>query len=422
MGKINLNFSLIGGALKKLSFLRTYSMLLLPLGIVIAAAAVFTTALLMGKSFRAKAEKQSIPIAREIDNRLNKAISTGQVELERQYQQQLEQDANKIEQMAMESSQRELLDYGLFPEPKEVTSNLFTEFGRTFCTKIKESIKRLNGGDSPTNEEIRASITKTATGLRTYAATASGTQSNSERIKEELCMQRARISTVYINPADIAGYIFWEDYKYTKPEEALKNCWAWQIGYWITEDVLDTVGKMNEGSHSVLDSPVKRLIYIGFTSPDKVLTGGSFAGSGRWNVAQDKPKDINKPEEMLAEPCTGRISNAEIYVVQFSIAAVVETDEILPFMKELCSVKEHTFRGYDGQGPAKTYKHNQITILQSNIKPINSKDALHSNYRYGSQPTVELELVCEYIFNKKGFEAINPLTAKVSHQTSPPGR
>ena len=298
MGKINLNFSLIGGALKKLSFLRTYSMLLLPLGIVIAAAAVFTTALLMGKSFRAKAEKQSIPIGREIDSRLNKTISTGQVEAERQYQQQLEQDANKIEQMAMESSQRELLDYGIFPEPKEVTSNLFTEFGRTFCTKIEESIKRLNGGDCPTNEEIRTSVAKAVTVLRTSAISEPGTQSNSERITEELCMQRARILTVYINPADIAGYTFWMDYKYSKPEEALKDCWAWQIGYWITEDVLDTVGKINEGSHSVLDSPVKRIIYIGFTSPDKILTGGGGLEMGRWNVAQDKPKDINKPEEM----------------------------------------------------------------------------------------------------------------------------
>jgi hypothetical protein len=422
MGKINLNFSQIGGALKKLSFLRTYSMLLLPLGIVIAAAAIFTTALLMGKSFRAKAEKQSVPIGREIDSRLNKAISTGQVEMERQYQQQLEQDANKIEQMAMESSQRELLDYGIFPEPKELRSDLFTQFGHIFCTKIDEDIKRLKGGDCPTEEEIRASVTKASAGLRTAAIITPGTTSNSERIKEELCMQRARISAVYINPADIAGYSFWEDYKYTKPEEALKDCWSWQVGYWIIEDVLDTVGKMNEGSKSVLDSPVKRIVYIGFTSPDKMLTGGVGIGTRRWKVSQDKPKDINKPEEMLAEPCTGRMSNAEIDVVQFSIDAVVETDQILPFMKELCSVKEHTFRGYDGEGPAKTYKHNQITILQSNIKPINSEDTLQSRYRYGSQPTAEVELVCEYIFNKKGYEAVNPLTPKVEQQTLPPGQ
>jgi hypothetical protein len=400
MGKINLNFSQIGGVFKKLSFLRTYSMLLLPLGIVIAAAAVFTTALLMGKSFRSKAEKQSVPIGREIDSRLNKAISTGQVEAEKRYQQQLEQDANKIEQ----------------------TSDLFTQFGQVFCTKINEKVKQLNGGNCPTDEEIRASVAKTGAGLRMSATAAPDTMSNTERITEELCMQRARISTVYINPADIAGYDFWQEYKYTKPEESLKDCWDWQIGYWITEDILDTVGKINEGSQSVLDSPVKRIVYIGFTTPDKMLTGGAGAGTGRWKIAQAKPKDVNKPEEMLAEPCTGRMSNAEIDVVQFSIDAVVETDQILPFMKELCSVKEHTFRGYDGKGPAKTYKHNQITILQSNIKPIAREDALHSKYRYGSQPTAEVEIVCEYIFNKKGYEAVNPLTAKVSQQTAPPGQ
>jgi hypothetical protein len=414
MGKINLNFSQIVGVFKKLSFLRTYSMLLLPLVIVIAAAGVFTTAILMGRSFRAKAAKQSVPIGREIDSQLNNAISTGQVEVERQYQQEFKQDANKIEQTAMESNQRELLEYGIFPEPNEPTSNLFTEFGRIFCTKIDERIKLLNGGDCPTDGEIKASIMKAGAGLRTAAITMPGAPSNSERITEELCMQRARISTVYINPADIAGYSFWEDYKYNKPEEALKDCWSWQVGYWIIEDVFDTVGKMNEGSHSVLDSPVKRIVYIGFTSPDKMLKGGGGIGTARLKVSQDKPKDVNKPEEMLAEPCTGRMSNAEIDVVQFSIDAVVATDQILPFMKELSSVKEHTFRGYDGDGPVKRYKHNQITILQSNIKPIDSEDALHSKYRYGSQPTAEVELVCEYIFNKKGYEAVNPLTAKVS--------
>jgi hypothetical protein len=416
MGKININFSQIGGALQKLSFLRTYSMLLLPLVIVIAAAGVFTTALLMGRSFRANAARQSVPLGQDIDSRLNNAISTGQVEVERRYQQRFEQDANQIEQMAMESSQRDLLDYGIFPEPKELTSNLFTEFGRVFCTKIDESVKRLNAGDCPTDEEIRASVTRTAGGLRTAAIAAPGTPSDAERITEELCMQRARTTTIYVNPADIAGYSFWEDYKYTKPEEALKDCWAWQVGYWIIEDVLDTVGKVNEGSHSVLDSPVKRIVYIGFTSPDKIFTATTGAGTGRWKTAQDKPKDINKPDEMLAEPCTGRMSNTEIDVVQFSIDAAVGTDQILPFMKELCSVKQHNFSGYDGKGPVKTYKHNQITILQSNIKPINNEDAMHSKYRYGNQPTVEIELVCEYIFNKKGYEAVNPSKAKVAQQ------
>jgi len=421
MGKINLNLSQVGTALKKLSFLRSYSMLLLPLAIVIAAAAVFTTALLMGRSFRVKAAKQSVPIGQDIDSRLGIAVATGQVEVEKRYQQQFEQDANEIEHLSIEGTKRELLDYGIFPEPNEPTSNLFTQFGRVFCSKIDEKLKGLNAADCPTDEEIKASVTKTTEGTRMGGMAVGSGPSDAERITEELCMQRARTTAAYINPADIAGYNFWEDYKYNNAKEALKDCWDWQIGYWIIEDVLDTAGKMNEGSHSILDSPVKRIVYIGFASSDKMVTT-AVGGTGRWKVAQDKPKYVIKAEDMLAEPCTGRMSHGDVNVVQFSVDAVVGTEWILPFMKELSSIKEHNFRGYDGKEPVKTYKHNQITILQSNIKPINRDDALHAKYRYGEQPAVEIELVCEYIFNKKGYEPITPERAKNAQQTAPGGQ
>jgi hypothetical protein len=413
MGKINLNLSQAGAVLKKLSFLRSYSMLLLPLVIVIAAAAVFTTALLMGKSFRAKAAKQSIPIGQDIDSRLGSAVAAGQVEVEKRYQQQFEQDANEIEHLSIEGTKRELLDYGIFPEPNEPTSNLFTQFGHVFCSKTEAKVKGLNAADCPTEEELKASATKTAGVSRPT--------SDAERITEELCMQRARTAAVYINPVDIAGYNFWEDYKYTNAKDALKDCWDWQMGYWIIEDVLDTAGKMNEGSHSILDSPVKRIVYIGFASPDKMLTA-AVGVTGRWQVTQDKPKYVIKTEDMLAEPCTGRMSTGDVDVVQFSVDAVVSIEWILPFMKELCSIKEHNFRGYDGKEAVKTYKHNQITILQNNIKPINVEDALHSRYRYGNQPAAEIELVCEYIFNKKGYEPIAPERATNAQQTAPKGK
>ena len=185
MGKINLNLSQVGAALKKLSFLRSYSMLLLPLAIVIAAAAVFTTALLMGKSFRVKATKQSVPIGQDIDSRLGNAVAISQIEVEKRYQQQFEQDANEIEHLSIEGTKRELLDYGIFPEPNEPTSNLFTQFGRVFCSKIDEKLKRLNAADSPTEEEIKASVTKTTGGTRMGGMVAGSGPSDAERITEE---------------------------------------------------------------------------------------------------------------------------------------------------------------------------------------------------------------------------------------------
>ena len=78
--------------------------------------------------------------------------------------------------------------------------------------------------------------------------------------------------------------------------------------------------------------------------------------------------------------------------------------------------KEHSFSGFTGQEPAKVFKHNQITILECHVKPV---VPLYSDqyYRYGTESVAEVEMVCEYIFNKQGYDAIKPESIK-----SPRGR
>ena len=57
-------------------------------------------------------------------------------------------------------------------------------------------------------------------------------------------------------------------------------------------------------------------------------------------------------------------------------------------------------------------RHNQITILQSDIKIIDKKDDAHELYRYGKGAVVRLDLVCEYQFNRAGYDAIKPKAIK----------
>jgi hypothetical protein len=38
----------------------------------------------------------------------------------------------------------------------------------------------------------------------------------------------------------------------------------------------------------------------------------------------------------------------------------------------------------------------------------------HRYYRYGDDNVVELDLVCEYIFNTKGYEPIKPESVKTT--------
>ena len=77
-------------------------------------------------------------------------------------------------------------------------------------------------------------------------------------------------------------------------------------------------------------------------------------------------------------------------------------------MKELCSGKEHRFLGFSGDEEERLFRHNQITILESSIRPINPKHVNHRLYRYGKGSVVELSLVCEYIFYKEGYDETKP--------------
>jgi len=189
------------------------------------------------------------------------------------------------------------------------------------------------------------------------------------------------------------------------------------LGYWIIEDAIDTIEAMNAGSKSVLTSPVKRLMRVGFALSEMRGMGLRAARMGRRAArksSEDKPTYVLSIQEGLTESCTGRFSNEDIDVIHFNLVVLVRADAILPFMEELCSAKQHKFRGYPfGDGSEKTYKHNQITILESNIKPIDTQnDPSHYLYRYGEDAVVELDLICEYIFNKAGYDLVIPKVLK----------
>jgi hypothetical protein len=99
------------------------------------------------------------------------------------------------------------------------------------------------------------------------------------------------------------------------------------------------------------------------------------------------------------------------------MVVVVNAKSVLPFMKELCSAKEHKFSGFSGREPEQMFKHNQMTILESTITPVERESRMHDYYRYGEDALVELDLICEYIFNKAGYAEIKPEQVKTDLTT-----
>jgi hypothetical protein len=440
-----------------LSVFKTHSSLLVPVVIGLVGVLLFIVTLLMSSKLKERVIDESITKrGGQIGLLSRSAVAREQWKVERAYQQEHKKDANAIEDLARHITQRELLSYEIFPVPKDKSQFIFEKFGQQFRGAIDKLIARINAGERPSKVDLEKSLQSSlGPSSVSYRDSVRGFYRDGvmgvpygklggarAEIRDAICRARAESVSVYANPINLSGYGFWGKYKYAGMDEAVKDCWHHQLGYWIIEDVIDTIDAMNSNSNSVFTSPVKRLLGVWFTRSGE-LTMGSVssvvAAGGRYTdrevVTRDMPSYVFSIRDGLTDPWTGRTCNDDIDVVHFNIAVVVSAKSVLPFMQEFCSAKQHKFKGFFGEEQEQIFKHNQITILKSKIGVVAqggvedergisglyeygerggsyAYKGIHDDYRYGEDAVVELGLICEYIFNKKGYDEIKPELVK----------
>jgi len=393
---------------------KNYSSLLVPAVVGLVAVLLFVPTQLMSSKLRKQIVDESIAKrGRKVQSLSGSVVARDQHREEQKYQDDFKNDANKIDLLAQKSTQRELLSYKIFPEPRYSSVRIFKEFGQQFRTGIEALLARVNARDCPTEIELERSLEGLTKSSKPSLKGISYSKLNEAKatIVDVLCREKAESSSVYANVADLSGYEFWGEYETTNWADAITDCWYWQLAYWLIEDVIDTIDALNSGSDSVFTSPVKRLLNVSFPAPGK---GFRVRARSKEKGADDKPKYVLSIKDVLTRPCTGRFSNNDIDVVHFNIVVVVSAKAILPFMEELCSAKQHKFKGWDGEEQEQVFKHNQITILETKTELIDREDNTHRRYRYGEDAVVELDLICEYIFNKAGYDKIKPEAVKES--------
>jgi hypothetical protein len=393
--------------LQKLGFLRNYSALLLPAVIVLIAVLLFIPTQLMSGRLTKQIARESVSMGKQVESLSKDTVPRDQWKVEQEYQRDYQNDANQIALLARQSSQRELLSYKMFPKPEDISTLIFKQFGQEFRRQIEQLLADASAHDCPTEAEIQRNL-QSSSGARPK-----GTRSLlvlgevDTAITDVLCRAKAQSASFYANPVALAGYDFWEQYEYAGMEKAVKDCWYWQLGYWIIEDVISTIRAANSGSGSVFTSPVKRLVTVAFGL-------GSISVGREKKTVQTAPRYVLSTYEglTLIEPYTGRATNDDIDVVHFNVVVVLSSQAVLPFMQELCSAKAHKFKGFSGNEQEREFRHNQITILESSVNPTIREAPAHNFYRYGEDAVVELDLICEYIFDKKGYDKIKPESVK----------
>ena len=391
--------------IRKLGVFRTYSPLLIPVVIAVVAGLLFIPTQLMSGKLRKQITTESISMGKRVQSLGKTVVARDQWKVEQAYQQGYEADANQMALLATQSSHRQLLSYKIFPEPKDTSTLIFEEFGRRFRTGVEQLFGWINARDCPTVAELERSLFSSGSSGRAVGRRRSMRNLGEVEatIMDALCRAKAESASVYANLTEMSGYEFWAEYRYAGMEQAVKECWYWQLGYWVIEDVIDTIAACNSGSGSVFTSPVKRLMSVSFTT--------SSAGSSKRTMG-DRASYVLSVENELAASFTERFCDDDIDVVHFNVVVVVGAKAVLPFMQQLCSAKEHEFQGFSRELQQQTFRHNQITILESNIASVDLESEEHTLYRYGEDAVVELSLVCEYIFDKDGYDKVKPESVK----------
>lgn len=374
---------------------KLYSALIPSVILTIIAILLFIPTLILGNNLKERMN-ESVAMAEQVRSLLPTVVSRGELENLRNYYDAMEREAERIAELSKQTTQRELLSYSIFPEPADSSMFIFHGFGEKFREGIENTLQKLNAKDCPSKAEVASAVGSPYKISRSRNRRLDDSQKS---MLDAICLNHASSTSVYINPSDISGYEFWEDYEYVRQDKAVEECWYWQLGYWAIEDVLTTIHNMNQGEDSVLTAPVKRLVNISF-SPDN-NRNNRFSNLSR-------PQYVLTDQDGLITSLTGRKCDEEIDVIHFKMEAVVNAKQILPFMKELCSGKPHKFKGFSGRDKEQTFTHNQITILSSSIEPIIREDPEHELYRYGNAAVAKLSLTCEYIFNKEAYDTIKP--------------
>lgn len=434
----------IKALLGKLSFLRNHLNMLVPILIALVSVVPFVLAGVVGNKLQEKVAKDSLSQGRQLKNLAAEAVPEKQWIVERDAMRDYIEDANRIEEAVRQGTLRPLLSTKIFPTPKDKSQALFDEYKQAYLDGIEAMVKAVGGRDCPSESELGSHASGLGMGgamggagygeemmMGAYGEGGYGMEmegygmpgmGSASRIVDAICLQRAREARVYVNPESLAGYRFWFDWLYENEEWALEDSWYWQLGYWIIEDVFETIGQCNDGSLNVLSSPVKRLKDLRFARvPDGTGMGmGGEYGYGMEYMMMDtgrgtgsdsdevKPKYAIKKPDAITQPLTLRMNSELIHVVHFGMAVVVDARKVLWFMEQLCSEKTHVFKGFDGDQPPREFKRNQITILESSARSFQQEMGPHMLYRYGNNPVVELNLVCEYVFDANAYQPIVP--------------
>ncbi len=191
------------------------------------------------------------------------------------------------------------------------------------------------------------------------------------------------------------------------------DLWAAQMFYWIDQDVAQALRNVNEQAAAQLPEdqqwvahlPVKHLVSLDISdyitsSADRDISGGGRGGgfsSGSMSVLHGGQAGRSGSGNMAIGTTdlsfTGRGRTGEYDVVQFALNLVIDARALPRVLTALA-------------------KQNFYTPITVQYRDVNMTAARERGYLYGSEPAIDVDIVCEALFFREIYEKMMPEEVK----------
>lgn len=146
--------------------------------------------------------------------------------------------------------------------------------------------------------------------------------------------------------------------------------WNDQLGLWIAQDVAKGLATANKSATKVSDAAVKNLVALKIPQQPYIVSGNPADLKTTVDTAFPKAPNVS---------VTGRASNGMYTVVQFTLELHVDGRRVPDVLENL-------------------EKGQMITILNTNVMPVDRATQMLQGIIYGNQPVVDLTMACEELF------------------------
>lgn len=298
----------------------------------------------------------------------------------------VEQQSNKMLQVAVQLNKHELLIPGSLPAPNVPQRLNFREKYRMEAEK-KIFAEILRAGMPPTPEEVE--LAKTDLWERQFQADVAvrGDQivralfdEQAATLRDQLWQQKAQSIGVYANPVTFT----WNPNIAGSGSPAPLHVWFAQMGVWIQEDVAKAVQAANSASSNVIQAPVKRIVQI--TLPDHTAMYVREPG-----VSANSSTGVLPKSTLLSS--TGRICNGLYDVVHFTVVLHVEAESIPRVLQEIS-------------------RNQFVNVLDAQVESLDSAVAAMAGFLYGSKPIANITLNCEALFLREWTVPLMPAAVR----------